>query len=140
MAQSAHSRGEVASFDAHPLLTALGLGQRAFKYLAAAVQHGNPCAELLDLAEKMGRKQNGQTQLAMETKNCLAHLVDAFGVKAVTWLIQDKQIWLRQQSLGQRQSGPHPVRVRPNLRALTPRQADPLNDLLNAAARGRIGV
>jgi len=97
---------------------------------------------LLDLIKEMRREQNRQTQLAMKAQNRVAHFVNAFRIQAVARLIQDKQLRLRQQRLGQSQARSHPMRVSADLRTLTTCQPDPLDDFFDAffACGGRIGA
>src|SRR6266404_64088 len=140
LAQLLDRSGEVADLEPDELLPLFGLGQGAFKNHSPLVQDGDAGAKLLHLAQKVRGQENGQAQFTMEPQNGLAHLVDALGVQAVARLVEDQQLGVRQQRLGQGQPRPHSVRVGPHFGMLAPAEADPFNDLLNAWTRSGSGV
>src|SRR5207237_10832152 len=78
--------------------------------------------------------QNRKPHLAMQPQNGLAHLVYPFRVETIARFIEDEQLRLRQQCLGQRQARAHAVRIGPDAGLFPSRQTDPIDDFVNATA------
>src|SRR5436190_23595995 len=76
----------------------------------------------------------------MQTTDRVAHFVDALRIEPIARFIQNKELRLRQKRLGQREAGPHSVRISFDDRVRSAGEPHPLNDLANSARRRSRGI
>ena len=86
---------------------------------------------LLHLAQKVARDQHRCPGSGGHILDERPHFLDARGVQAVRWLVQDQQLWAAQQCHGDTEPLFHTQRILPHLAAAVLRQVDDIQHAAN---------
>ena len=108
------------------------------RHLPALVQHDDPVAEGLHVGEDVGAEKHGLPR-RLEIPDDAAHLHPAHRVQARHRLVEDDELRVVQQRLGEPEPLHHPLGIFPDRRVPGPRKPDPGEELRRAGLRVRAG-
>src|SRR5215510_4560242 len=116
---------------------ALELVGRAQSQDAAAFDEGDLVAELLGLPHVMGRQHDGHAPLTAQRRDVGAHAHRDVRIEAERRLVEEQQLRVVDERLGQRQTLLEPGRKLVVLGATVARQLERLDELVDASPQGR---
>ena len=99
--------GDVVDAQLHLAAAGDQIAHRAFAEDASLVDDGHAVAGQLDLGEQMRRDEDAHLAFAGEAAQQLADLADAGGVEAVGRLVEDEQLRIAEQRLGDAEALAH---------------------------------